>query len=305
MLDAFIDKHKLDQDYKNKVIEHYNPMIQSYINIKNNNHADPVIIGVNGCQGSGKSTVSEYMGLYIEKNTDYKTVVFSLDDFYLTKHNREMNAQNIHPLLSVRGVPGTHDTKLLQRVINQLKSGQPAHIPKFNKALDEVEPKENWTVVDHRVDFVIIEGWCLGVSAQNDAELKEPVNALEKNEDVDGVWRTYVNNVIKQDYKKIYDNVEHWVVLKAPSFSTVYKWRKEQEDKLRFKLSKVSMEEKSNIMSDEQVLRFIQFFERLTTHGFKTLPDIADFCFELDENRDITQQSTIQKNNMQEGVKCI
>ncbi|WP_422381709.1 hypothetical protein [Marinicellulosiphila megalodicopiae] len=292
--EQFIQKHKLDQAYIDKAQKHYVSMIKSFINQKEyNSQSEPLIIGINGCQGSGKSTISDFIGAYIEDQTHYKAVVFSLDDFYLTQEIRQKNGKNIHPLLSVRGVPGTHNVALLQFVLNQLKFNQPVSIPKFNKAKDDVEPKENWTHIKDPVDFIIIEGWCLGVDAQTDLELQEPINTLEKNEDAHRLWRNYVNDAIKQDYQIIYELIQHWVVLKAPNFDTVYRWRKEQEDKLRVKLKNANDMDKSKIMNDEQVTRFIQFFERLTTHGFKTLPSIADYCFELDENREIT---TVQKN---------
>ena len=287
----FIDKHKLDQKYLDKATKYYEPMADSFIANKPSNQ--PVIIGVNGCQGSGKSTLSDFIGTYIEDQSDYKTVVFSLDDFYYTREIRQQLSKDIHPLLATRGVPGTHNATLLQYVVNQLKYQQPVYIPQFNKALDDVEPKENWLEITEPVDFIIIEGWCLGVPAQSDAELVTPINDLEKTEDAAGVWRHYVNESIKKDYQPIYDFIDHWVVLKAPKFDTVYTWRKEQEDKLKEKLKNATAEEKSNLMSDEQVLRFIQFFERLTVHGFETLPNISQFCFELDNEREISMKTEV------------
>ena len=44
----------------------------------------------------------------------------SLDDFYLTRAQREELARTQHPLLRTRGVPGTHDVALGQRTIDAL-----------------------------------------------------------------------------------------------------------------------------------------------------------------------------------------
>ena len=37
------------------------------------------------------------------------------DDFYLTQAQRQDLAQQIHPLLKSRGVPGTHDVPLAKK----------------------------------------------------------------------------------------------------------------------------------------------------------------------------------------------
>ncbi|HET8763962.1 MAG TPA: kinase, partial [Rhodanobacter sp.] len=67
----------------------------------------PYIIGVSGLQGSGKSTLAHEMRTQAEAR-GWPTEVLSLDDFYYSRSEREMMAQEIHPLLRTRGVPGTH-----------------------------------------------------------------------------------------------------------------------------------------------------------------------------------------------------
>ena len=39
--------------------------------------------------------------------------VLSIDDFYLSKAKRKRLAASVHPLLAIRGVPGTHDVHRL------------------------------------------------------------------------------------------------------------------------------------------------------------------------------------------------
>ena len=83
----------------------------------------PVVIGLCGAQGSGKSTTAGRLAATLTAR-GCATAVLSIDDFYLTRAEREVLAASIHPLLATRGVPGTHDTKLLMRsLLSLLKAG--------------------------------------------------------------------------------------------------------------------------------------------------------------------------------------
>ena len=76
----------------------------------------PVIIGLNGPQGSGKTTLSETL------SNDSEILAFSLDDFYYNHNNllriADMNRGN--PFLKFRGCPGTHDLPLLTSISYEL-----------------------------------------------------------------------------------------------------------------------------------------------------------------------------------------
>ena len=65
--------------------------------------------------------------------------VFSIDDFYKTKSERIKMSKTIHPLFLTRGVPGTHDVKLLNKVILKLKKKKfkSVLVPKFDKSRDD------------------------------------------------------------------------------------------------------------------------------------------------------------------------
>ena len=94
-----------------------------------------------GPQGSGKSTLSRLIKSVLPKIYGRKVVVLWLDDFYLRKTVRLKLAKNIHPLLEVRGVPGTHDLKLLQDTIKKLELKKfPVHLPSFDKLKDVRTP---------------------------------------------------------------------------------------------------------------------------------------------------------------------
>ena len=86
--------------------------------------------------------------------------------------------------------------------------------------------------------------------------------------------------------------VDYLVMLKAPSFSCVFKWRLEQENKLRDKIAIADKDDisASGIMSEIQIKEFIQYFQRITEACLSEMPSRADFLYELSENRDIKSQ---------------
>jgi len=84
MLTDFIKKHKLPDDFKHLVDEFYQPLAQ-YIFTKYRRNKTPFFVGINGCQGSGKSTLSAYISQYLSSSHSLNVVVMSLDDFIFLK----------------------------------------------------------------------------------------------------------------------------------------------------------------------------------------------------------------------------
>ena len=285
MFKSFINQHQLPEDFITVAKASFVPLAERIMEQQKNQQVGPLFVGVNGCQGSGKSTLSEFIHDYIHHNSDLNVVVLSLDDFYFSQSIRADLATNIHPLLKTRGVPGTHNTLHIQQLFADLQQAKlPLTLPRFNKATDNPYPSEQWPQVEQPVDIVLFEGWCWGVEAQQEQQLVEPVNSLEKAADPDATWRRYVNQTLLNDYQPLYQQMNFWVLLKAPSFSSVYKWRLEQETKL---LQSAKGKDRSGIMSEQQVLQFIQYYQRLTEHGLVTLPERCDVVFHLAEDRQI------------------
>src|SRR5439155_12589864 len=103
---------------------------------------------------------------------------------------------------------------------------------------------------------VIFEGWCVGARAQPPRRLGLPANPLERDEDPGCIWRTYVNRQLAGPYQAMFGRLDALVLLAAPGFEVVQAWRTEQEAKLRARTG--------GGMSDDEVARFIQHYERLT-----------------------------------------
>jgi D-glycerate 3-kinase len=206
------------------------------------------LIGICGSQGSGKSTLAEICVATL-RQAGCNAAACSIDDFYLTKTERQNLAQTVHPLLATRGVPGTHDDQWLGAVLDGIKAGQPQRVPTFDKGLDD---RTGERVLD--ADVLIVEGWCVGVQPQPDRRLTEPCNDLERLEDEHGNWRRWVNAQIEPRYVPLWLNIDFWVQLKPPSFDQVFEWRAQQEMQIP---AERRMDEKS-------VRRFIEHYQRLT-----------------------------------------
>lgn len=199
----------------------------------------PIVVGIHGAQGTGKSTLTLFLREILLRHRNRSTANFSLDDIYLTRGERQDLAERVHPLFITRGVPGTHDVALGQQVLNRLRSAAPEDatpIPAFDKSRDDRVPRDQWPVFGGRAEVILLEGWCLDARPEKDSALAEPMNRLEENEDPDGIWRSYVNDQLKGEYRQFFDEIDFLVMLKAPSMECVLEWRRLQEQKLAKKI---------------------------------------------------------------------
>lgn len=242
----------------------------------------PLIAGVCGSQGSGKSTVCKTL---TDRFSDAGLQVanLSLDDLYLPLAARVKLGELVHPLLRTRGVPGTHDTKLGIHTLHDLALAKEVKLPRFDQARDDSRPVEAWDSIAGPVDLVLFEGWCVGAQPQALEALTQPVNSLEANEDVDGRWRRYVNDALGGEYQRLFAKIDFLVLLAAPSFDVVLKWRTQQEHELRDQ----TRGDRSGVMSDAALARFIQHYERLTKHVLIEMPPRADLVIRLAEDRSV------------------
>ncbi|MEH6570839.1 MAG: hypothetical protein V7709_17290 [Halioglobus sp.] len=280
-----LQRHHLPPSYLASAQYWFDPLAESIV-MHQQGARRPLLIAINGSQGSGKSTLCAYLEMAISTRYQLKTVTLSLDDFYYTREQRLALSQDVHPLLLARGVPGTHDIAMLGDVLNSLltrDNNEPVTIPRFDKSTDDRMPQPE--EFSGPVDVVLLEGWCLGARPQPVEQLAEPINALEENEDPHGIWRNYVNSILARDFLPLYQQVDYWVMLQAPGFECVYEWRREQEAKLG--LGKGGKSGK-RIMNEVQLARFIQYYERLTRECLRDLPEQVDQLYVLDENRRVT-----------------
>ena len=236
------------------------------------------IIGLSGGQGAGKSTITSIIKFILKEKYDLNLCVFSIDDFYKTKKERIEMSKKLHPLFLTRGVPGTHDVRLINKTLESLKSNnfKPVNIPKFDKATDDRMKKKRWNKVKEKPSIIIFEGWCVGARHQNNRTLKKPINVIEKKYDISLEWRKRINDYLKHDYKRLFKKIDKLIYLKAPNFDHIFKWRLHQEEKLKL------TSKNKNIMSKQQIKRFIMFYERITKQMMKDYSKTSDLTVFLD-----------------------
>lgn len=242
------------------------------------------LVGVNGAQGTGKSTFLALVSRMLKASHGLRVSGFSIDDLYRTRGEREVLASTVHPLLRTRGVPGTHDVELGHALLTGLSRSDSAHvrIPVFDKATDDRAPEEAFLTVQTPLDVVIFEGWCVGAQAQLAAELEAPINDLEREEDPDGTFRRHVNDQLAGPYADLFARLDTLIMLKAPSMEAVRRFRMEQERALARKLQAQGLPDTT--MDEAAVTRFVSYFERITRGMLRDMKDRADILIEVGED---------------------
>jgi D-glycerate 3-kinase len=270
---------------KDKMVKSFLIPVSFWI-VKKINKNKPLIIGLAGGQGSGKTTISSILTLILKNYFKLNVFKVSIDDFYKRRKDRKLLSKNKHPLLMTRGVPGTHDIDLMLNFFKQIKDKnfKSLQIPSFDKAIDDRCHKSLWYKIKTKPDVVIFEGWCVGARPQLNSQLKKPINSLEKVYDQGAKWRTYVNNQLKTKYKTLFIQLDGLLYLKAKNFSLLREWRLKQERKLW-----VQTKNKKNlkIMRSGDVIKFMQTYQRITQQMFNDAVKSSSVIMNLNINHQI------------------
>jgi D-glycerate 3-kinase len=240
------------------------------------------IIGLAGAQGTGKSTLAALTCVLLEAGLQLRTCVVSLDDYYLPQATRRALARDVHPLLATRGVPGTHAVAALHEALRRLRGAgrdERVELFQFDKAHDERAAESRQVVGPF--DVVLFEGWCVGARPQPERDLLEPLGALERAEDPDATFRSFVNAQLALPYAQLWAELDMLVYLAVPDFAVVQQLRREQEQKLRAS----ARSDARRVMNDVELRRFVEHFERITRHMLRTTAAHADLVVELDADR--------------------
>ena len=247
----------------------------------------PYFICLSGGQGSGKTTLSEFIQIVLSKVQTRKVAGFSIDDIYKTREEREELANTVHPLCKVRGVPGTHDIQLGLNTVKSLFEADDSSftpIPSFSKPLDRHNPKETWKRFKGRPEFVFFDAWCGGARPVSEENWQGPMNPLEKEEDPDGTWSKWSNKELAGDYQELFAMFDLLILITVPDIDFVYKSRWLQEQTLYKTLEDKELRKK--IMTEEEVYRFVMHYERLTHYILEEMPNFSDIVLTRDEKFD-------------------
>ena len=233
-------------------------------------------IMIAGSQGSGKSSLSKLIKLYLQKFYHKSVIIISIDDFYLTKKKRTQLSKNLHRLFLTRGVPGTHDLNLLTKKIKQILNKEfPMYLPIFNKVTDT--RKRTYKKI-LKADVIIFEGWCAGAQPVDHNYLKKNFNNLEKYEDKNFIWRNSYNKYLNE-YQKIFSKFNYFIYFQFNQWDHVLNWKYKQELELRDK--------KKDLALKNYLKEFIQYYEKVSKWMHLKVPKYCNILIKLDAHQKI------------------
>jgi D-glycerate 3-kinase len=269
---AWLTKHSGLELHQRQLMSELCPLLIGSLPVVNPGQR-PATLCIGGAPGSGKSTLARMLAAVLS-DTGHPCQLLSLDDYYLTRRERQELASQIHPLCSVRGVPGSHDLELLLKHLQQLKHDDctELHVPRFDKATDDRMPDTVRCKVLFPLEYIVVEGWVCGAPPQHEDELAQAVNSLEAEHDSKQEWRYWVNQNLAhydREFGRILD--QRWY-MKVPDWNSVVNWRTQQEQELNMAALKTAGE----------IKHFLAHYQRLVQHMQSSCESWADLIIKLD-----------------------
>lgn len=184
----------------------------------------PLVVGISAPQGAGKTTLSSEL---VKLFKDKKVVSVSVDDFYFTHSQQQALAADHtkNPYLQQRGYPGTHDIKLGDKILSELKTlrvGQELLVPRYDKSAFSGKgdrfSREKWAKIKGPIDLVLFDGWMLGFVAPATSTDDPNILAID--------WAL-------EPYSQWYKHLDAMIYLKAKDYRYVLDWRVEAEQNMR------------------------------------------------------------------------
>ena len=297
LIKNILNELKITSSLLSNIFEIYIP-IASYM--ADQSQKKVMTFGISGAQGSGKTTMSKILEVILTETFKKNVAVVSLDDFYKTYEERSKMSQKVHPLFKIRSVAGTHDTKLLELVLNNLISSTPdskIKIPRFCKMAKNGDgdrlPKNDWNISYGKTDIILFEGWMIGATPQSEVELTKPINVREQDEDPDIVWRKTSNQILRTEYQSIFSKIDDLFFIKVKDTKEIFRNRELQEKQLRETVAYNNCDEDKvynvGAMTKKEVLNFIMLFERTSSHMLKTVPEKSKVTIYLDRDHVISK----------------
>ena len=232
----------------------------------------PLIQGILGGQGTGKTTLCEVLRRILLK-LGYSTVSLSLDDLYKTYADRQQ-LQKADPRLIWRGPPGTHDIDLGISVLDKLRGSQTRElaafdalnsdvlkpdiikhieIPRFDKSAyggagDRTQPE-----LISGADIVLFEGWFVGVEPVVDTQLNEFLAGAPFPifTDADCQFARDMNAKL-HDYLPLWKRLDRLIVLYPQDYRISKVWRNQAEQEM--------MAAGKSGMTKDEINRFVEYF---------------------------------------------
>lgn len=227
-----------------------------------------VIVGIQGGQGTGKTTLAGYLAGRLSEE-GCVGVAFSIDDFYTGfAERRRLAALNPgNPFYRIpRGMPGTHRTEELYTALARLKSGRDVDLPVFDKSArgGEGEIAARPADVRGRKDFVLFEGWCVGMPKAGVEELSA-ILRRHRLPPAAGGFETVLAGL--GPYQRIWGMLDLVMTLQPDSPELHERWRLQQERELAARTG--------SALAEERVREMVRLFLPFTYLCYNKLaPDI-------------------------------
>ncbi|MGB3534536.1 MAG: glycerate kinase [Microcoleaceae cyanobacterium] len=212
--------------------------------------AHPIIQGILGGQGTGKTTLAQALTAILE-HLGHRTVSLSIDDLYKTYAEREYLRQ-VDPRLIWRGPPGTHDVELGLQVLDQLRhpvAGELVAIPRFDKSLwngagDRIESQ-----MVTGIDIILFEGWFVGCQPVDDEAFEAAPPPIVSQ--ADKRFAQDINSQLK-NYIPLWQRLDRLIVLNPIDYRLSKQWRKQAEQEM--------MATGKSGMTDIEIEQFVDYF---------------------------------------------
>ncbi|EDK47128.1 hypothetical protein LELG_05309 [Lodderomyces elongisporus NRRL YB-4239] len=275
------------------------------------NASIPLLAGVSGPQGSGKSYLTEHLTLELQRKFPQLNIIqFSIDDFYLKRAEQakitEQALKDNNILLQGRGLPGTHDLLLLNQVLTDLVTNynngkwEPVQIPVYDKSayggLGDRVSSDQFQTINSPADVIICEGWFNGYLPWDDNQIRlrylmsPPDSIVQRHK----LYQIQDMNTKLLEYVPIWNKFQFFIIIKTNPIENVYKWRLQQEHHL--------ISTKGIGMTDEQVYRFVDrympiyklYYQRLCEDGLSTAECLV---LTIDSSRNL--QATLKQSRLE------
>ena len=212
----------------------------------------PLVQGILGGQGTGKTTLSKMLQLILGQ-LGHETIPLSIDDLYLTYEQRQTLLKTDDRLVW-RGPPGTHDVALGTETLSVMLQAAPedrVSVPQFDKSLYQGQGDRIAPLVRAAPTVVLLEGWFVGA-------VPLPVDTFSRSDLPDPI-RTHADRQFAKDcnerlqqYLPLWDFLDALIVLCPHDYRISVQWRQEAEQKMKAS-GKAGL-------SDSEIAEFVTYF---------------------------------------------
>ncbi|MGF1602641.1 MAG: glycerate kinase [Thermosynechococcaceae cyanobacterium] len=236
----------------------------------------PLIQGILGMQGTGKSTLTAMLCLILE-HLGYTSLTISIDDLYKTYADRQQLRQQ-DPRLIWRGPPGTHDVELGIEILDRLRAGAAVKIPRFDKSAYGGQGDRSGFETVAPVSIVLFEGWFTGLFPLPGSVFDTVPSPIESSDD--RAFARDMNQALTA-YLPLWDRLDSLMVLQLTDYQLSKRWRLEAEQ------NAIAMGNTG--MSDEEIEQFVDYFWK-ALHPALFIPALinqrraVDLVIDINEN---------------------